>query len=105
MPPRSGDRAGIALETQTRNLEFLFAFARLEPLSTTHGSASSVNFDGMAALVFQMRNMTAQAVVSVDGYEAKAGNVATQAFPFFDPVRMRVRISSSCRASASRRRG
>ena len=65
----------IALETQTRNLEFLFAFARQQPyVDATRLGILGVNFDGMAALVFEMRNMQADAIISLDGYEAKAGN-------------------------------
>ena len=82
----------IALETQTRNLEFLFAFARQQPfVDVTRLGVVGVNFDGMAALVFEMRNMRANAVISLDGYEAKAGNVdMLRRSPFFDPTRLRV---------------
>ena len=82
----------IALETQTRNLEFLFAFARQQPfVDATRLGVVGVNFDGLAALVFEMRNMRANAVISLDGYEAKAGNVdLLRQSPFFDPTRMRV---------------
>ena len=81
----------IALEIQTRNLEFLFAYARQQPfVDAGRLGVIGVNFDGMAALVFEMRNMRADAIVSLDGYEAKAGNVATlRGTPFFDPARLR----------------
>ncbi len=82
----------IALETQTRNLEFLFAFARQQPfVDATRLGVVGVNFDGLAALVFEMRNMRSNAVISLDGYEAKAGNVdMLRRSPFFDQTRMRV---------------
>ena len=82
----------IALETQTRNLEFLLAFARQQPhVDATRLGILGVNFDGMAALVFEMRNMQADAIISLDGYEAKAGSVSTlRDSPFFDPLRLRV---------------
>src|SRR4030095_11193749 len=52
----------IALETQTRNLEFLFAVARQHPfVDATRLGVVGVNFDGLAALVFEMRNMRANA--------------------------------------------
>lgn len=85
-------RPEIALETQTRNLEFLWAFAkRLPSADPQRLGVMGVNFDGMAALMFEMRNMAADAIVSIDGYEAKAGSVATvRESPFYDPIRLRI---------------
>ena len=82
----------IALETQTRNMEYLAAFAQRQGLGDAAGlGLIGVNFDGMAALNFEMRNMRADAVISVDGYEGKrSGTAMLQASPYFDPLRMRV---------------
>ena len=45
-----------------------------------------VNFDGMPAVIYEMRNVRASAVVSVDGIEAKvATSAAGVRSPFFDP--------------------
>ena len=50
-----------------------------------------VNFDGMAALNFEMRNMRADALISLDGYEGKqSGTAMLRASPYFEPLRMRV---------------
>jgi len=83
----------IALETQTRNMEYLAAFAGRQGLGDAAAGLGliGVNFDGMAALNFEMRNMRADAVISLDGYEGKrSGTAMLQASPYFDPLRMRV---------------
>jgi hypothetical protein len=82
----------IAIETQARNLEFLLAFAHgVSFADDTRLGIAGINFDGMAALTFQMRNMRADAIVSVDGWEGKAGGGATlRESPYFQPVQMRV---------------
>jgi dienelactone hydrolase len=82
----------IALETQTRNLEYLAAFAQRQGLGdATKLGVVGVNFDGMAALNFEMRNMRADAVISMDGYEGKrSGTTMLRASPYFEPLRMRV---------------
>jgi tetratricopeptide (TPR) repeat protein len=48
------------------------------------------NSDGLAAVLFQMRNMSAEAVITIDGWEAKASGAELRASPFFDPLRLRV---------------
>lgn len=85
-------RPQVALETFTRNLETLRALVRELPFADTLSVAVlGINFGGMAALNYQMRNMDAAAVVSLDGWEAKAGGAAIlSASPYFDPRRLRV---------------
>jgi hypothetical protein len=82
----------IALETHVRNLEFATAFARQQGLGdATRLAVLGVNFDGMPALIYEMRNVMARAVVSIDGIEAKvATSTAGVRSAFFDPARMRV---------------
>jgi len=82
----------IALETQTRNMEYLTAFAQRQQLGDgARLGVIGVNFDGMAALNFEMRNMRADAVISLDGYEGKrSGTAMLRASPYFEPLRMRV---------------
>ena len=79
-------------ETQTRNMEYLAAFAERQGLGdVSRLGLIGVNFDGMAALNFEMRAMRADAVISVDGYEGKSsGTAMLQASPYFEPLRMRV---------------
>jgi len=85
-------RPAIALETQTRNLEYLLGFVRRQALGDeSRLGVLGVNFDGMAALNFEMRNMRADAVISVDGYEGKtSGTAMLRDSPHFDPLRLRV---------------
>lgn len=82
----------IALETQTRNMEYLAAFAQRQDLGDAGKlGIIGVNFDGMAALNFEMRNMRADAVISLDGYEGKrSGTAMLGDSPYYEPLRMRV---------------
>jgi tetratricopeptide (TPR) repeat protein len=81
----------VALETQTRNLEVVYSIARELPFADARRIALiGYNFDGMAALAHQMRNMTASAVVSMDGWEAKDSARILQASPYYDVTRVRV---------------
>ena len=82
----------IALEWHTRNFEYLLAFLRADPHADLNRiGVLGVNFDGMAALNFQMRNQTATAMVSLDGYEGKnfSSQTARQS-PWFDVLKLRV---------------
>lgn len=81
-----------ALEIQTRNLEFLRGFARGLPFAdTARLHVVGVNFDGLAAVTYQMRNMDARTVVSLDGWEVKAiGAPVALGSPWFDVRRLRV---------------
>ena len=82
----------VAIETQTRNLETVFAVARALPfVDAARLGVIGLNFDGYAALVFQSRNGRARAIATLDGWEGKEAGVATLAsVPGFDPVRIRV---------------
>jgi hypothetical protein len=86
------NRVQVAIEAHTRTLETVYAFALTLPFADTlRTGLIGVNFDGIAALVHQMRNMTAQAVVSLDGYETKTSSATgLRTSPYFDRVRMRV---------------
>ena len=93
----------LALETQTRNIEVLRGLALALPyVDPTRLGVIGVNFDGMAALNYQLRNMDARAVVSLDGYEAKAldSNVIGRS-PNYDARRMRVPYLVFSQANAS----
>src|SRR4029078_12544077 len=60
-------------------------------VDTTRLAVLGVNFDGMAALSFQMKNMATRGVVSLDGWEGKENSTATLASGLhYDPRRMRV---------------
>jgi hypothetical protein len=85
------ERPALALETHVHNLEFAAEFAASRQLGDrTRVAVLGTNFDGLAALIYQMRTGGAAAVVSIDGIEAKAGtrDVALQS-PAFDPAKMR----------------
>jgi hypothetical protein len=86
------NRVQVAMETHTRNLETLWSIAATQPnVDPMHVALVGINFDGLAALTLQMRNMNAAAVVSLDGYETKTNTAAgLRASPYFDPARMRV---------------
>lgn len=82
----------LALAERIGNLEYLLAFLRSQALADPQriGVLGS-NFDGMSALLFQMKNMQADAVVSLDGWEGKAGTQESLfQSPFFDANKMRV---------------
>jgi dienelactone hydrolase len=85
-------RPAAVVEARVRDLEYLLDRAsRLPNVDTTRIAVLGVNFDGMAALAFQMKNMAARAVVSLDGWEGKRNSIATmQANLHFDPRRLRV---------------
>jgi hypothetical protein len=85
-------RPAIALDTHVRNLEYATAFAHRHGLGDPSRLAVlGVNFDGMPALIYEMRNRRAKAVVSVDGIEAKvATSIAGRASAYFAPASMRV---------------
>ena len=82
----------IALETQTRNIETLRGLAYALPyVDTTRVGVVGINFDGLAALNYQMRNMDGRAVVSLDGYEGKTfGQGILTGSEYYDARRMRV---------------
>lgn len=82
----------FAIETQSRNLEFALAQVRSLPfVDTSQMGLLGLNFDGFAVLNVQMRNMQADAVVSLDGWQDKHNGTETmRASPYFDVLHMRV---------------
>lgn len=82
----------LALAERVGNLEYLLAFLRTQPfIDHQRVGALGSNFDGMSTLLFQMKNMQADAVASLDGWEGKAGSQeALFQSPFFDANKMRV---------------
>lgn len=85
-------RPNVVVEARVRDLEFLLDHARgLSFVDTDRIAVLGVNFDGMAALAFQMKNMAAHAVVSLDGWEGKANSIVTvSAGLHYDARRLRV---------------
>ena len=82
----------VALEMQSRTMEALIAAAsRLPFVDVDRLALAGVNFNGMAVLNVQARQMRARALVSLDGWEGKAhggGILATS--PSFNPARVQV---------------
>ena len=85
-------RPNVVVEARVRDLEFLLDHARRYAfVDTSRIAALGVNFDGMAALAFQMKNMVARAIVSLDGWEGKENSTATVTGGLhYDPRRLRV---------------
>ena len=85
-------RPAVVVEARVRDLEYLLDRAsRMPNVDTSRIAVLGVNFDGMAALAFQMKNMAARAVVSLDGWEGKQNSVATvRSNMHYDPRRLRV---------------
>jgi len=85
-------RPAVVVEARVRDLEYLLAHARRYAyVDTARLAVLGINFDGMAALAFQMKNMAARAVVSLDGWEGKTGSVGTiRSSLHYDVRRMRV---------------
>ena len=85
-------RPGLVVEARVRDYEYLLARAYELPfVDTTRIALFGGNFDAMAALAFQMKNMAARAVVSLDGWEGKQTGVATvRSSLHYNPRRMRV---------------
>ena len=86
------NRPLVAIETATRNMEVIHGLARRLPyVDDTRLGLLGVNFGGLAALTHQMRNMSADAVVSLDGWELKAGTSSSLlSSPYYEPSRIRV---------------
>jgi hypothetical protein len=85
-------RPATVVEARVRDLEFLLDRAQRTPFADTGRiGVLGVNFDGMAALAFQMKNMVARAVVSLDGWEGKQNSIETvRSGMHYDPRRLRV---------------
>jgi hypothetical protein len=80
------------VEARVRDYEYLLGRAYELPfVDTTRIALFGGNFDAMAALAFQMKNMAARAVVSLDGWEGKQNSVATvRSSLHYNPRRLRV---------------
>lgn len=64
----------LAINEGVSNLEYLLDFAQtLSFADSQKMGLIGVNFEGISALLFQMKNMQADAMVSIDGYEGKIG--------------------------------
>jgi tetratricopeptide (TPR) repeat protein len=84
--------AAAALDAQTHQLGLLYDFGRTIPSADPQRlGVIGKNFDGLAALNYQMRNLAANAVVTLDGWEAKpVSTTILRGSAFFDPVKLRV---------------
>jgi len=80
------------IDVRIRDLEYLTAHAQQYSfVDPSRIAVLGINFDGMAALLYEMKNMRAMAVVSIDGWEGKNGSSPqVRASPLYDPLRMRV---------------
>ena len=85
-------RPNVVVGARVRDFEFLLDHSRRYPFAdTTRLAVFGSNFDGMAALAFQMKNMAARAVVSLDGWEGKVNSTETvTSGVHYDPRRLRV---------------
>ncbi|WP_128545244.1 hypothetical protein [Larkinella soli] len=85
-------RPQLALHERIDQLEYVLAFAHSLPTADpTRLGVLGINFDGMSGLLFQMKNMQADAVVSLDGWEGKnAGSRTLRESPWYAPVNLRV---------------
>lgn len=85
-------KPNLVIDSRIRDLEYLTAHARQYPFVDPERLAVvGINFDGMAALLYEMKNMRAFAVASIDGWEGKRNSTATvRASSLYDPLRMRV---------------
>lgn len=92
--PRLGAQQSVtpqlAIEAHTRDMEVVNAIARTLPFADpSRTGLLGRNFEGMAALNYQMRNMSADAVVSLDGWEGKTiGSLRSS--PYYSVARLRV---------------
>jgi hypothetical protein len=85
-------RPVAVVEARVRDYEYLLARAYELPfVDTTRIALFGGNFDAMAAIAFQMKNMAARAIVSLDGWEGKQNSIATvRSSLHYDPRRLRV---------------
>lgn len=81
-----------AVELSSEVLDGVFAeVVSRSFVDTSRVALVGVNFDGYTVLDVQMRSGLADAVVTLDGHEAKAGGTSTtRSLPYFDPARLRV---------------
>ncbi len=82
----------FALNDRVRAFEYLAAEAQTLPFVDPGKLAViGLNFDGMSALLYQMQNMRAAAVVSINGWETiRPNNEPLFAAPYLNRLKMRV---------------
>ena len=92
----------IATETHTRDIEVAQALATALPfVDASRVGLVGVNFNGLAVLTHQFRNMGAAAIVSIDGYETKTADASgLRESPYHLPARMRIPYLSFTQANA-----
>lgn len=80
-----------ALNERIGDMEFMSAFAaKLPYVDNDKKGMLGVNFEGMTAILYQMKNGDAQAIVSLDGWEGKYGSQATiQESIYYDAAKIR----------------
>ncbi|HZY81081.1 MAG TPA: hypothetical protein VFE50_16270 [Cyclobacteriaceae bacterium] len=73
------------------NIEYLLSFARSVPAADLERiGVMGINFDGMTALLYQMKSGEARAVVSIDGWEGKTGSEQTlQNSIYYNPTALK----------------
>lgn len=89
---RQATKPQFAIDDSVRALEYLTAEAHTLPFAEPRKLAViGVNYNSMGALIYQMRNMRAQAVVSINGWETmRPNNERIFAAPYLDRIKMRV---------------
>jgi tetratricopeptide (TPR) repeat protein len=89
---RAMEGGQIGLDLQSRDLEFAAALAQGLPfVDASKLGLVGYSFGGAASVVFQMRNMSADAILSLDGADGFTPNVnEIKASPFYDPKAVRV---------------
>jgi tetratricopeptide (TPR) repeat protein len=89
---RQATKPQFAIDDSVRALEYLTAEAYTLPFAEPSKLAViGVNYNSMGALIYQMRNMRAQAVVSINGWETmRPNNERIFAASYLDRIKMRV---------------
>lgn len=87
-----GSKPQQALTDRVRAFEYLTAEARTLPFADPAKLAVlAVNYDGMAVLLYQMQNMRASAVVSINGWEmVRPNNNQILTSPYLNRMKVRV---------------
>lgn len=87
-----GTNQQLAINDRVRAFEYLTAEAHTLPFANANKLAViGLNFDGMPALIYQMRNMNASALVSINGWETiRPNNEGIFASLYLNRLKMRV---------------
>lgn len=87
-----GSKPQVAIDDRVRAFEYLTAEAHTLPFADPSKLVIiGLNYDGMPALIYQMRNMRAQAIVSINGWETiRPNNAGMLASLYLNPLKMRV---------------